>query len=640
MDDDIGQKLQSMNLSGCSQNLTVKQNMVYKNLNDYQKTAYNDINKLLKESKDKVILIDAPSGSGKTYLLCTLATNYDAAVKFVVFRKDQASQIAKLKNVNAYTYISFNMHHFNLSYKLAIQMFRQHITNNIKELYWLIVYSKKFVTFDKEGSVMIVDAYTIPSPVMLLLLYIVSIKNHMHLIFAGNKMQLNAICKSTLHNESNFYIIQLFADLTINRLSENMRTYDSVLDYKILQFREKLLNCKSAGDVKFNFDLRYLLYTLFEDKYNADERFDTLYIAQKHIDITARLHRFVLYLNSIGMSYVQSPFHYEHQQRWYSLPVNVRAKFFPYLLLVEGYKYIYVDVKGVHDVVILKQIIFDSDCQPLPPCSLEPTTLLVQSVNNNCTMKIERCVLNYYQILPAYRNWLLRDVGLNANLSQFPLRPYVLTYHATLGRTIEKEAVELCTDCTHANFMYVGISCVREYSAIHKIHDKQNLPDYVLTHYMAKKQNDNRYYYRFPTKDPNRDEILKHISSGTVINYIDNIQWKDVKDVSQFERQKLGSYIRIERSAYNHTNKETTTPLMQIVKFVRDNPNVIREVIKNAPVEDFRIFNNNMNNDNNNNAKNKNGNKQQQKKQYTESKAYVYLKDKYAEWFDANEKSE
>lgn len=634
--EDMVEKVKSLNINmpGCRQKLLKEPDMIYDNLNDYQKKAYNEINELFNKSSNKVVVIDAPSGSGKTFLLCTLAANYHKEV-FIVFRKDQASKISS-KNINTYTYMSFNMHYFQLSYPRAICMFSMSSNDSMRELYKLLIYSKKFVVTDTNKTVMIVDTYTIPSPAMLLLLYIVSLKNNMNLIFAGSKMQLNAIDNSALHSANNFYIVQILYDLFVKRLEKNMRAYDTVLSDKISHFHQELEQYKSNNNIALQFNLRYTLYKLFQEKYFTEERFDTVFIAQTHKEITARLYRFVAYLNSIGKLYVQAPFYFKKQGNLFSLPVVRMGKFFPYLLLVEGYKYIHVNNSGSHEVVTLEKVLYTDG---------RPATLQVRSSNNDdCVMEISQCILNHYQILPAYRTWLLINVGRDLELLQFPLRPYTLTYHAALGRTIEEEDVELSLDCTCANFAYIGLSCVREYSAIYKIHTPRDLSSYAVTYYMENKKGDNIYYYRCPPNDSASNRILEYVYDrrGT-IEAIDNIEWTDVDDVKTFERKKITSYLRIPRCMYKQLSKQVdTTPLMQIAQFVKDNPNVIRDTIKMIPVDDFSDSNKNNNNNNNNNnnsgnkKKNKKRNKQQEQQQYAESQALIYLRNKYAEWINAN----
>ncbi|CAK9798679.1 hypothetical protein ANTPLA_LOCUS1727 [Anthophora plagiata] len=629
--EDMVEKVKSLNINipGCRQKLLKEPDMIYHNLNNYQKKAYNEISELFNKSSNKVVVIDAPSGSGKTFLLCTLAAKYDKEV-FIVFRKDQASEISS-KNINSYTYMSFNMHYFQLSYPRAIHMFSMSGKDSIRELYKLLIYSKKFAITDTNKTIMIVDTYTIPSPAMLLLLYIVSLNNNMNLIFAGSKMQLNPIDNSALHSANNFYIVQILNDLFVKKLGKNMRAYDTVLCDKISHFYEELEQYKPNGNIALQFNLRYTLYKLFQEKYFTEERFDTVFIAQTHKEITARLYRFVAYLNSIGKSYVQAPFYFKKQENLFSLPVIRIGKFFPYLLLVEGYKYIHVNKNGSHEVVTLEKVLYTNG---------QPVTLQVRSSNNDdCVMEISQCILNHYQILPAYRTWLLKNVGRDLELLQFPLRPYTLTYHAALGRTIKEENVELSLDCTYANFAYIGLSCVREYSAIYKIHTPRDLPSYAVTHYMENKKEDNIYYYRCPPNDSASNRILEYVYDRGTIEAIDNIKWTDVDDVKTFERKKITSYLRIPRCMYKQLSKEAdTTPLMQIAQFVKDNPNVICNTIKMIPDDDIRDSNKNNNNNNNSGTKKKDKkrNKLQEQQQYVESQALIYLRNKYTEWIDAN----
>ncbi|KAK9307648.1 hypothetical protein QLX08_002065 [Tetragonisca angustula] len=582
------------------------------NLTKYQRKVYNNIQQFLKENNRGVITIDTPSGTGKTFLLCTLAKDYQKTIKFIIFRKDQASKIS-LWNIQTYTFVSFLMHHFNLKYENAIEMFRTCDKDNITELYKLIVYSKKFVA--ESTSIIILDIYTIPSPTMLLLLYIISLQHKLYLIFAGNRTQLDAINKSVFHKENNFYIVQILNDLTINKLADNIRTCDNMLENEVSCFHKRLLQIQPAGNIPFYYDLRYYLYTLFRSKYFAKERFDTIYIAQTHQNIRKRLYRLIDYCESNGRPYYEAPFYYENTNgNKVPLPKCRKGKFFPTLLLVEGYKYIYIDGKGVHHVVLLENVFLSN---------FEVRSLKIRFIKDDRIEKIQRIKLNYYQILPAYRKWLMDKVKYTDDLWQFPLRPYTLTYHATLGQTLEKEQVELNADCRYANFLYIGLSCIRHKSDIHKIHD-QNVAGYLVTEYMETVRNDTTYYYRC---EIDTGAIYEYVTSKQPVKYIDNIEWTTVNDVKMFESVPSSScYWRIKRSIYEKSNEKVDTSLMQVARFVKENPDVIINAMKKAPANDLMI------NDNN-----KKKMKEQKNKESKKSDAYNYLRDQYDQWVVKNE---
>ncbi|XP_068987405.1 uncharacterized protein [Bombus flavifrons] len=610
----------SIGQSNCTRCTGEEKELDIKNLNKYQKQAYHDICELLKQKTKSIITIDAPSGNGKTFLLCTMAVKYQKSVKVIIFRKDQASEIS-LKNVQSYTFVSFCMHHFDLLYHQALQMFRTLDKDKIGELYKLIVYSKKFVAEDT--SVLILDIYTIPSPAMLLLLYILSLKHNLHLIFAGDAMQLQPINKSALHKESNYYIIQILKDLTISNLSENMRICDTEFKKKVARFYELLQQVQPAGNVPLNYKLRYHLYTQFRPKYFTEERFDTIYIAQTHRNITRRLYRFVEHLKSTGTAYYEVPFRFGTGDT--KLPLHSpKNKYFPTLLLVRGYKYIYVTGAGVHHNVLLEDILFKNN---------EIEGLKISFLKDKNRVKtISRVNLNYYQILPDYRNWLYQTSRIHDknDISQFPLRPYTLTYHATLGRTIDEDQVELSTECVYANFLYIGLCSVRHESDIHKIHDERNLTGYLMTEYMetlSLNKDSEKYYYRCHL---DKGEIYQYIVNNKNSEDLDNIKWTTMNDIHQFEKSQI-DFIRIKRSEYENSNKKVDTPFMQIAEFVKENPQVILNTIEMAPVD-------NVGNYSNKEKEKKKRKQQQENKKYKESEALRYLRDQYDLWVDKKEK--
>lgn len=621
----LEEELRLLNINTCVK-CTGEKKLIYDCLNKDQKKVYNNICNLFKKKDNAIVVINTPSGTGKTFLLSTFVANYERPVAYITFRKDQASEISLKKN-KTYTYISFSMHYFNLSYYDAIQMFSSYGYDQVEELHNLIVSSKKFVCED--ASIFIIDMYTISSPNMLLLLYILSLKHRLHLIFAGYHMQLNGINKSSYHNENNFHIIQIFNDLMINQLT-NTRTCDAVLEDKLTCFRKLIQQFQPIGNIQFYYNLRYFFYSLFRSKYFTEERFDTVYIAQTHRKITMRLSRFIKYLQSIEKPYVEAPYFYYNSNHDCIVPLSKRKerrmKFFPTLILVEGYKYIYINEDGVNNIVVLENIVYEG---------IKIKCLRIRFENNH-VKEIKQIRLNYYQILPAYRLWLLKNVIHIDELWQFPLRPYALTYHAALGRTIEKIKVELNIE-HFANFLYIGLSCVRHESDIYKIHDEQNLLSYMVTDYMENVRNDTEYYYNCPMIEYNKQEILACITNKKPNKFIDNIHWTTVNSVDLFEKNIV--FLRIARSVYQESlfqKKEVNTPLMQITKFVKNNPNVILETIKMASVNENKNINNNKN-------KKKKMKKKQQKKENKECKeceSLVYLRNEYHRWLVATEKSD
>ncbi|KZC12328.1 PDZ and LIM domain protein 7, partial [Dufourea novaeangliae] len=299
-------------------------------LTNAQKTAYHQVHTLIDKEKNKVIVIDAPSGSGKTFLLSTLASAYGESIQYAVFRKDQSSELI-LREVNAFTYVSYNMRNFQLQYCEAVNIFRIAGLNNIDVLYNLISCTKKFVHIDHAIKVIILDTYTITSPLMLLLLFILSLRKNITLIFAGNRMQLAAVSKSQLHNRSNSDILDILGDSTVDTLIKNVRSTDTDFLKKVSHFRKAIDNYRSEGNIPFHFNIRYELYRLFRSKYNPNlqERLDTVYIAQFHQVLTERLRHI---MDILG------PKNY-HVEPFLNIPCEyVKGdKFFPGLLLVIDY---------------------------------------------------------------------------------------------------------------------------------------------------------------------------------------------------------------------------------------------------------------------------------------------------------------
>ncbi|XP_043260769.1 uncharacterized protein LOC122402222 [Colletes gigas] len=619
-------------------------------LNYEQQVAYNELQELLE--KKQIILIDAPSGTGKTFMLSILAASYYnynrniiAPVQFITFTRNQASKIL-LKKFDAYTYVSYSMRNFRLSYHFVPNMFQKN-DNIVGVLYQLITYAKSYVHVANLVKVIILDTYTIASPLLLILLCIVSFKNNIKLIFSGDKMQPGAVPSCALYNKNNSYIIDILSDDRIDILSPNMRSSDNNFTRKLSRFREKFEDYKSESDVPFYFNLRYLLYCLFRSKYFTEERFDTVYMAQYHYDITLRSYRLIEHLKSIKKDYVVEPF-YLSNGKIIPMENNKKNKFLPGLLLVKDCQYVHINESGEHNIVRLEEMIYKD---------YKLHSLVVRSINDKYSSSeiVERCNLCHYQILPSYREWLLDRAGSSQTLRQFPLYIYSLTYHSSIGRTIRNE-VEFNTttnvvgQSVTANAVYVGLCCMTEESNIHKIHAGDDLLSFVVTEYMENERNDKEFYYRCP---PNKDsdQILEYVSLAGRNEFIDQINWCTVTSTKSFEKKPCVTYLRIQRNKYKKPKEEKKeTLLMEAAKFVKCNKNVILDIIKAIPNEHSSEAGKKKKTTENHKESipEKDSSKAKKKKKktkttvedYKNSEAYILLKNTYDDWVSGNKKNE
>ncbi|KOX75243.1 PDZ and LIM domain protein 7 [Melipona quadrifasciata] len=108
--------------------------------------------------------------------------------------------------------------------------------------------------------------------------------------------------------------------------------------------------------------------------------------------------------------------------------------------------------------------------------------------------------------------------------------------------------------------------------------NKSPLPK--ITEYMETVRNDTTYYYRceFDTR-----AFYEYVTNKQPVKDIDNIVWTTVNDVKKFESMLPSScYCRIERKIYEEFNGKVDTPLMQVARFVKENPDVIINTMKKA----------------------------------------------------------
>ncbi|XP_076296391.1 uncharacterized protein LOC143216816 [Lasioglossum baleicum] len=572
-------------------------------LSPIQTSVYHTLHDLIDKGEPKVILIDAPSGTGKTRILSTLAQNYRRGVQFAVLKRDQASQLTLISGVSVKTHCTYLMKNFGYcqqyqDFDQVRRMFTVKNLSNTDVLFKLITYAQEYRS--QSTKVIIMDDCAIMNPLMLLLLYIVSLRYEITLIFSGNTMQLRSMNETQLHsgsslessfilyNRNNYDVLELFSNLTITELTENLRSdYQSFLK-KVARFGNAIAEYRTKKP--FHFNLRYLLYTLFRGKFNPmiPHSRDALFMAQFHAVITERLYRWLLELMTEGSnSYRVEYFNEQYTPYW-------GCNFTPGLILVKNFKYIYINQRGVNKVVVLDDMVFDPETGGL--------VALIVRFEDGSTKRIARCILNSYQLLHKHREWLMGTMRLpcDSEITNFPLKHYTTTYHATSGRTISGD-VELSIDCTNttseftdATAVYIGLCSLSSESNIRKFHAEQYMPSFVATDIMATEDKET-YYYRCPAtgnfpnllvrtfwKNQNSDEYLK--------DFLKSVAWETVDDIDNFENDKF-RYLKIKRSFYENDQIELDTikdsRLMEITKFVKDKPHVVIDVIEK--IQDFGL---------------------------------------------------
>ncbi|QLI62448.1 Helicase 2 [Dikerogammarus haemobaphes nudivirus] len=535
-------------------------------LNNNQKEAFNKLHEIFSSSLDintleidspKIVILDAPGGTGKSYLVESIVDSLEWEVVVIV----KANKLIKLfkpsANLHVMSTCKYIMKTFSVDYQNAIKLFNDELTieSMVMKIYNLLCNVTNPI---QNMKLLVVDEYSLESPIFLLILSLATLKFNFNLLLIGDQKQQNTIQKSVYNTSSNYNLLSKFK-ITNLELEKQMRIKDAKYLKKVNLVREKIDSAtQTNGDVILDFSFQYFIFEIFKPYFFKNEDLcKVIYITDTHNKIRNRIIKIEQEAEKNNIKTLQAPFYVveeaeENKLSILKLPDNY--KFLPYLLLVVGARYIF---KTLDQEIIIELIEIHNDY--ILGLNLKTKT--------NCIIK--KCIWSAFFHPCVEEQFIWISSFTTCSILQYPLRPLVLTFHSVQGLTFNnEEQISFDLDVKTLNSIYVAISRICSDKQLCMIHSKYSL-SFLYTMY----KNDEYYYQlRNPLK-ATIVELCKFLTNSS--HTFDDSKMiacrKIVNTKKEFEASKV-QITAVLKSVYNNVNnkkqqKDTDSILLLMYNF-------------------------------------------------------------------------
>ena len=555
--------------------------IVYNKLEPSQKLIFNKIHQALSSSLSnedsinvidpKILLLDAQPGVGKSYLIAILGHTLNFKNVTAMANSNVLANSLNIQNViKGITNTKFIMGTFKLEYEEAVIMFKKSNESQNDILNFIYNYVRNYKI--KKSNLMILDEYTLCSPLFLAMLIVAARVQKFNLLITGDKDQLDAIEKLYHHDKDNYELVSKLCNEKYS-LTEQMRIKDSNHLALVLKIKKYITDRQSYHDenIPNNFDFKFLIFESILSKFfTIDPIINAVYVAQYHKNIKSRILKMEEYMDKNGIKYEKVYFEQKIEGITSKLILTNNEKFLPYILLSVGLTYIMVwpDLSS-RKIVKLK--------------SISDVILEVEDVSDNKIIYVKKVPWTKYchNCSKQQYKWILDCIPEEVTQwSNFPLSLYHSTFHSLQGQNISRENFVIDIECSTVNSIYVALSRIEKGSQL------KHLCSSELISLMYTKYKSDEYYYRIPTIDKDSFKYLTcSVNNNNKFKFDDSIIQKKCKTVSNkntFESAQRCRFMKIFRSYYklNTNNKRPRennemTSLTSIVMFLTTNPTLL-----------------------------------------------------------------
>lgn len=518
-------------LKTCSENY-IKNYLILNSLSEEQKVIFLNLHSLFKnsDSNGSISCIDASPGTGKTFIISALVLTYFKDSVYIVYTNKLANQMKKINKVTSITCCKFLMDILDINYYKSKSLWSctkddKVLTLNEKceEIIQMVDEIPKYIV---DHKLYILDEDSVVSPWFIFFLFCFSRKFKVHILFIGDRYQQTSINKTIHHSASNYSLIKTLSKENTFFLKHRIRqTKDVEFQHILEEINSIFIDSKLEKECPMTFDIKYKIFTLLRPHFFKKEKFTTTFMSQYHANIKDRLVRYEAYLNKNNIQYSKSYLTIKDKNGEFienKLPND--GKFLPYLILIEGEKYIYSESEHVQYYVILKSINKDS--------------LILHNEDKKQVLKIHRKIIDAKLFNEEFIAWV--KTKTSKTLYQFPIKHKTSTYHAAQGLTIKTDVLDLDLDTSSLNSFYVGLTRVKNQSQINKIHTK-DLVNFTITF----NKND-EYYYKYSPFMNSNITTAKYDLCKSVSVFSNNNQYKN--------RKILKSYFNYKNNDIQKTN--------------------------------------------------------------------------------------
>lgn len=556
--------------------------LLYNQLNASQKTGFDKLHEFLSSSLNidtleidspNIILMDAAGGTGKSFLIECLAQSLTWNIKLIVKTRKLANAFKEIRNLNTCTTCKFIMDTFNCKFEDAIKLFNDTtpVEEMIKKIHIILNSSRKL----DELKLLIVDEYSLESPILLIILCILSMHHKFNILLMGDQKQQNTIQKTLYYNHSNYDLLKSLNIVKFLNLDVQMRITDLKYLEIINMLREKINSMNAiGGEVTLQFDSKYFIFKNFKNHFiKLENKLVNVYVADIHRKLKARLIELEKYATTKNLKVQHEPYIAICllTQKRAELLLPSEYKFPNYLLLVESMHYMY---KYSNTDVIIKL-----------KCICENYIVAIITTTQE-EIIIKKCIwtLNDHSCVDEQFEWM--STFTDDDIMQYPIRPLIFTFHAVQGLTFNTEMLSFDLDAKSLNSVYVALSRIRGMDQLDRI-QTNDLIGLLYTDY----KNDD-YYYKIKTTDVTKNistNLCKYLATSTHTfnskEFDDTI--KTVDTIKLFERGHF-TKTRILKSKYITLKREIAEEsiLLYLYQFYVSN---IEETLA-TPIDGFHLL--------------------------------------------------
>lgn len=468
--------------------------IVYNSLNQQQQDIFLNVLKFI-NSDEYFYLIDAPPGTGKTFLTVAIIFSCSLPSMYLAYSNELINQLQPAHFVFKNTICKNFMQKLNISFETWKHLIGKNFDDNKSTIETIISRSAKDCV-----KIYFVDEYTVLNPWTFYILSLYAKKNDSKIIFTGDRYQLGAIRKTRFHNALNYALLSyIIKEHNVSSLTANIRQQNDItFCEKLNDLKNYVVNNHNVDkEIPINFDVKFKLYCLFKTKFHANPDYKNIYMASFYKTIKNRLSKLKPWCEKNGIEY-QTAKVLNANTRKFIEPVNSN-KFESELTLIVGFKYYWIHSKSIKYIVTLRAI--------------DEHELLIE-IDKDLSIKniIRTDIRNFMhpEILPII--YAQNDEPFSRKdpvFLQFPLKNLYFSYHSVQGLTLSNIGLDMNIDASSFNAIYVGLSRLNNESQLNLLESLD-----VLNLAVTYLKNDT-FYYKI---DPNNYSQYKTVCFKEITN--------------------------------------------------------------------------------------------------------------------------
>ncbi|XP_075153274.1 uncharacterized protein LOC142226910 [Haematobia irritans] len=550
-------------------------------------------------SATKVILLDAPPGTGKSFLITTLLRNMKYKHRLIVYRNSLVDEYMhhEVKSQTIYRFLKDSYKFYGVWGCNALFNDGGSLETSMLKAY------RNIMEMKIKSDVLLLDEYTVISPWLLLCLVHAAKRLGKHLIIAGDGDQMSSMQPSQYHQESNRSLAIALSDASFS-LQEQMRIKTKKFNQILAEMKMKLYQNMKTD---MNIDYMYFVYERFKNKFFVNNSNSSLYVTGHRENLKKIQEEIVEQWKK-----EKSQIHYEYFQfsrsdedsfddyREYECSYDDHWENEDSAEECSDYEYSYrgfedtIDFKGHHSdyptnlpLVVGKTYLYEN-CYLVKLKAIKRKSLIVVNCNGKGETlqvhwrKLEDCGFNR-----DFVGWLKAEsrAANSSSVTCYPLRVPLATYHSIQGRTINHSRIVFDMDDINANVFYMGLSRLPSAKLLAGIRTK------MLTSLVYSELQNDDYYYKINMTMSKSHPSFKDISKEIAKMKIKNIAI--CKDINEFNDHK--NHCKILKSFFNNNEIQDIHPtrggILKVSNFFKSHDFLFHKSFENDKVlKYFRKF--------------------------------------------------